>query len=54
MAVLADFREPDILRLGLSPLYTTFEGIWTAVDRIRRCVEGGRYLHYAADRLPVT
>jgi kynureninase len=54
IAVLADFREPDVLRLGLSPLYTTFEEIWAAVDRIRRCVEEGRHLHYPVDRLPVT
>jgi kynureninase len=54
MQVIPDFREPDCIRLGLSPLYTTFVEIWEAVERIRRVVEERRYLHYAADRLPVT
>jgi kynureninase len=54
LAVLGDFREPDVLRLGLSPLYTTFDDLWIAADRIRRCVEDGTHLGYSAERLPVT
>lgn len=54
LGVLGDFREPDNLRLGLAPLYTTYAEVWEAVDRIRRCVQDGRYLRYSAERLPVT
>jgi kynureninase len=54
MGVLGDFREPDHLRLGLAPLYTTFVEVWEAIDRIRRCVEEARYLRYSSERLPVT
>jgi len=54
MSVIPDFREPDNLRLGLSPLYTTFEEVWEAVDRIRRVVEEDRYLNYPDERLAVT
>jgi len=54
MAVLPDFREPDNIRLGLSPLYTSFTDVWTAVDRIRQVVEEERYRHYPLERLPVT
>ncbi len=54
MGVLGDFREPDHLRLGMAPLYTTFAEVWEAVDRIRRCVEEARYLRYSSERLPVT
>jgi kynureninase len=54
MKVLPDFREPDNIRLGLAPLYTSFVEVWDAVDRIRRVVEGRRYLDYPAHRLPVT
>jgi kynureninase len=47
MGVLPDFREPDNIRLGLSPLYTSFTEVWEAVDRIRRVVEEKRYLRYS-------
>ncbi len=54
MNVLPDFREPDNIRLGLAPLYTSFTEVWEAVDRIRRLVEEERYRRYPAERLPVT
>jgi kynureninase len=54
MGVLPDFREPDNIRLGLVPLYTSFAEVWEAVDRIRRVVEEKRYLRYPTERLPVT
>ena len=33
--VLADFREPDSLRLGLSPLTTRFVDVWDGCERLR-------------------
>jgi kynureninase len=54
MNVLPDFREPDNIRLGLAPLYTTFTEVWETVDRIRRVVEEKRHLRYSAERLAVT
>jgi len=54
MAVLPDFREPDNIRLGLSPLYTSFADVWIAVDRIRQVVKEERYRRYPLERLPVT
>jgi kynureninase len=54
MGVLPDFREPDNIRLGLAPLYTSFTEVWEAADRIRRVVEEGRHLDYPTERLPVT
>ena len=54
MGVLPDFREPDNLRLGLSPLTTSFAEVWDGVDRIRSVVAEGRHLRYPAARQPVT
>lgn len=54
MHVLPDFREPDNIRLGLSPLYTSFSEVWQAVDRIRRVVEEERYRKYSHERHQVT
>ncbi len=54
MNLLPDFREPDNLRLGLAPLYTSFVDIWEGVDRIRRVVAEKRYLNYPLERQVVT
>ena len=55
MNVIPDFREPDNIRLGLAPLYTSFGDVWEAVDRIRQVVKERRYLRYfPGQRLTVT
>ncbi len=54
MKVIPDFREPNIIRLGLSPLYNSFEDVWRMVDRIWIIVEEKRYLNYPTDRPAVT
>jgi kynureninase len=55
MKVIPDFREPDNIRLGLAPLYTSFGDVWEAVDRIRQVVKERRYLRYfPGQRLTVT
>ena len=54
MNVIPDFREPDNIRLGLAPLYTSFEDVWECVDRIRRVIEERRFEHYPVARLAVT
>jgi kynureninase len=33
--VVPDYRNPDMIRLGLSPLSTSFEETWTALDVLR-------------------
>lgn len=34
--VVIDDRPPDVLRLAPSPLYTTYEEVWRAVEELRR------------------
>jgi kynureninase len=54
MRLIPDFREPDNIRLGLAPLYTTYSEVWEAVNRIRRVVEEERYVRYLEQRQAVT
>ncbi|MDJ0755927.1 MAG: kynureninase [Ardenticatenaceae bacterium] len=52
--VLPDFREPDNLRLGIAPIYTTYADLYTAVMRIRSVVQDELYLKYDEARSEVT
>jgi kynureninase len=53
--VIGDFRDPDILRLGLTPLYLGFEDVVRAGAILRTIIAEQRYLdpRYAV-RQPVT
>jgi kynureninase len=33
--VIGDYREPEILRFGLAPLYIGFADVWDAVETLR-------------------
>ena len=41
--VIGDFRSPDVIRFGLTPLYLGFEDIWIAVERLRDILQSGRW-----------
>jgi kynureninase len=34
--VIPDFRTPDVVRLGLSPLTTRFVDVYDGLERVRR------------------
>jgi kynureninase len=38
--VIPDFREPDSIRLGMSPLTTSFHEVWTGMSRLRDLAAG--------------
>jgi kynureninase len=37
--VIGDFRAPDVIRFGLTPLYLRYADIWHAVDRLKTILE---------------
>jgi kynureninase len=41
--VVGDFRAPDILRFGFTPLYTRFVDVWDAVDRLAAILADGSW-----------
>lgn len=52
--VIPDFRVPDNLRLGVAPLYNTFEELALAVEALRRIVCDREYEKYSHERGAVT
>ena len=54
ISVVPDFRDPDIIRIGITPLYTRFEDIFLAVRRMQEIAADREYLRYPATRQLVT
>jgi kynureninase len=41
--VIGDYREPEIMRFGFTPLYTSFADVWDAVDILADILDRGAY-----------
>jgi len=52
--VIPDFRAPDNIRFGITPLYTTFTEIYQALERVRIIVKDKIYEQYTNKQLTVT
>ena len=53
-SVIPDFREPDNIRLGITPLYTTFSEIFEAIVQLQRIVKEKLYTQFSTARDEVT
>jgi kynureninase len=54
MNVLPDFRPPDVIRFGLSPLMTRFSDLVEGVERLRRVLDEEGWRRYAGAGPAVT
>ena len=46
--VIGDFRAPNVLRFGLTPLYTGFEDIWRATGILAAIMQSGSWADFSA------
>jgi len=51
--VIGDYREPEIMRFGFTPLYTSFADVWDAVEILKDILDRADY-DVAAERGAVT
>jgi kynureninase len=52
--VIPDFRPPNLIRLGIAPLYNEPEEIDYAVDSLERIVRNREFMNYASTATGVT
>jgi len=53
MQIIPDFREPDNIRLGLAPLYTSYQEVWCTIMRMQKIMEEGFYKKHTQQRSTV-
>jgi len=54
LRVIPDFRDPDNIRLGIAPIYTTYKEINLAIRRIRTIIDDEIFKGYNNQRLKIT
>lgn len=52
--VIPDFRKPNTIRFGITPLYTTYSELDLAIDALYEIVQQNRFSLYSAERRGVT
>ena len=41
--VIGDYREPQVMRFGFTPLYTRYQDVWHAVLVLKNILDAGDY-----------
>ena len=41
--IIGDYREPNVMRFGISPLYMRFEDVWNAINCLREIMQTGQW-----------
>lgn len=52
--IIPDFRPPNRIRFGFTPLYTSFEEVYSCILRLAQIVETKEYESFGQERLTVT
>ncbi len=52
--IIPDFRDPDFIRLGLTPLYTSYAEIYRCIERIVEIVKTSEYENHSLEKSAVT
>jgi len=41
--IIGDFRDPNVMRFGLTPLYMRYTDVWDCVQAIKEIVNSGSW-----------
>lgn len=52
--IIPDFRPPSYIRIGITPLYTSFEDLWWLVNQLQKIVSSKAYLNFDDTKRDVT
>lgn len=52
--IIPDFRDPDIIRLGITPLYTTYQELYLTISRMENIAGSREFEYLPAQRKMVT
>ena len=52
--IIPDFRPPNFLRFGISPLYNRFEDLYIVISRLEDIVVSKEYLSFSTEKIKVT
>ncbi|MDG1022578.1 MAG: aminotransferase class V-fold PLP-dependent enzyme [Flavobacteriaceae bacterium] len=52
--IIPDFRPPNFIRFGITPLYTQYRDLWTLVDTLKTIMNTKSYLNFSVEKTTVT